>query len=577
MKKRELPSFDSSNRLAETLRAIRLKPFLESNYIEASRIYLDLNREAEAQAILRKGISLTNGGPMIEAEAIYVESLCEPSGCKLEKYVSSLEILLRKYPGSSLILGRLMQALNLNQRSSDAIEYGFKFISKSLQEPFLLKYLCQALSAQGLFDHSFFLLSKSKLATKDSDLFNIEIATLSRLGYPQGSIRLFHSAKTSKLVTSRSIRLTAWAYLELWNLRAARELLLASPFDIELEGSEIHVILDLLESKFSRAFGRLRQIQSKRSSEMDERNFNRWRTQLLSQVVNECNLNRFKVERIERFIDKPFSAQLSNLRQLFFEQPNFLGTSLAILTTLRRSGMLRQTMSIDGGTTIPRVIWMYWDQGDPPDEVIRVQDSWVRNNPEFEVRMLDKTAAADCLLEVGLSKEADFFLRQESRGIRADLIRLMLLKNFGGVYVDADDLCRKGVAPLLVKGAKEVFVQEYYGTVANNFLACSIGSKTISRALFLLKTALEDGEMERAWFLSGPQLMTRSVAESLLEYSADRDGGFNINLITWSHFQGFVSPHLNLKFKRSFHWSMERTSASTSSQNRKETFVPRAA
>ncbi len=87
---------------------------------------------------------------------------------------------------------------------------------------------------------------------------------------------------------------------------------------------------------------------------------------------------------------------------------------------------------------IPKIIWIYWAQGEEgaPHVVRRCLESWRARNPGWELRVLD-AEAADALID--LSDVPDGLPRR----FRANMLRLRLLKKFGGVWTDATTFCHR--------------------------------------------------------------------------------------------------------------------------------------
>ena len=89
-------------------------------------------------------------------------------------------------------------------------------------------------------------------------------------------------------------------------------------------------------------------------------------------------------------------------------------------------------------SSLPRTIWMYWQQGESscPPLVKNCVDSWRYLNPEWEVKVLDKTTARS------LVDLQDYEFRDDI-GIQmySDIIRIKLLSEFGGVWADASLFC----------------------------------------------------------------------------------------------------------------------------------------
>ena len=89
---------------------------------------------------------------------------------------------------------------------------------------------------------------------------------------------------------------------------------------------------------------------------------------------------------------------------------------------------------------ITKKIWMYWHQGweHAPGLVLQCKDSWQHLNPDYEVYALDRDSIADY---ADLSKCLDLNREDLTLQKLAALNRLVLLKNHGGVWVDATALC----------------------------------------------------------------------------------------------------------------------------------------
>ncbi|WP_171239019.1 capsular polysaccharide synthesis protein [Ruegeria sp. HKCCA5763] len=85
---------------------------------------------------------------------------------------------------------------------------------------------------------------------------------------------------------------------------------------------------------------------------------------------------------------------------------------------------------------IPKTIWMYWDTGeaDAPELVRHCIASWRSQNPDWDVRVLDATTVSDVVqmpLDFGKVPIQAY----------SDLLRFRLLREHGGVWVDATTYC----------------------------------------------------------------------------------------------------------------------------------------
>jgi hypothetical protein len=91
---------------------------------------------------------------------------------------------------------------------------------------------------------------------------------------------------------------------------------------------------------------------------------------------------------------------------------------------------------------IPRIFHRIWLGPNPmPEEYAGYGESWARHHPGWEMRLWtdeDLPGLSTPLLE-----------RARNLVERADILRIELLKRFGGVYVDTDFECLRPIDPLL--------------------------------------------------------------------------------------------------------------------------------
>lgn len=88
---------------------------------------------------------------------------------------------------------------------------------------------------------------------------------------------------------------------------------------------------------------------------------------------------------------------------------------------------------------MPRIIWFLWFQGidNAPYVVRRCYESWVARNPTWRVVLLD----ASMLPSVSRIDYSAGNIARLSLNHKADLLRLDLITNHGGVWVDATCFC----------------------------------------------------------------------------------------------------------------------------------------
>lgn len=90
--------------------------------------------------------------------------------------------------------------------------------------------------------------------------------------------------------------------------------------------------------------------------------------------------------------------------------------------------------------SIPRIVWILWLQGfeHAPPLVHICVDSWLRNNPDWSVRLITKDDL-DGLLGSEFYKK--LFSNKLPPQKIANIVRIELIARHGGVWVDADCFC----------------------------------------------------------------------------------------------------------------------------------------
>lgn len=99
-------------------------------------------------------------------------------------------------------------------------------------------------------------------------------------------------------------------------------------------------------------------------------------------------------------------------------------------------------MTESGKSELPRIIWIYWEQGldNAPDLVRQCVESWQRLNPDWRLVVLDEASArAHVDMPALIGRNFDSLPIQR----RSDILRLNLLARYGGVWADATCLCTR--------------------------------------------------------------------------------------------------------------------------------------
>ncbi len=140
-------------------------------------------------------------------------------------------------------------------------------------------------------------------------------------------------------------------------------------------------------------------------------------------------------------------------------------------------------------TSIPKIIWTFWDTVKLPITVRYCLDSWAYWNPDYKLIVLNKRNINDYLPGMSilkLKRVKDFPARL------SDFVRINVLARYGGVWTDATNLCTCSFDEWIDQNIKGFYPGECvcyyierntyiprYPVIENWFFACRKGSKFI--------------------------------------------------------------------------------------------------
>ena len=164
--------------------------------------------------------------------------------------------------------------------------------------------------------------------------------------------------------------------------------------------------------------------------------------------------------------------------------------------------------------------------------------------------MFDEKAARE-FLQARYEKPILQAYRQASHAAqKADILRLALLYEYGGVYADADDVCLKPLAHLIPEKAKLLFYQEEYATVGNNFIAAQPRHPVLKQALDYAVAALLAGDKDSIWLSTGPAMLSRALALYLAQnWSHATPQELGVIVVTREELMQVVGIHGQLPYK----------------------------
>ena len=195
-------------------------------------------------------------------------------------------------------------------------------------------------------------------------------------------------------------------------------------------------------------------------------------------------------------------------------EPSYIGTAMSLLSELRRQGAFRsnsshplasETSSV--ASKIPKTIVQFWNDASPPEDIHQIMQGWDRQNPDFEHLVFDDVRAETFIMNCCDVKVLHAFRIANYPAMRADVFRLAYLATHGGVYADADDLCRQPIADWFSADLELLLIQEHLGSIGNNFMAAIPNHPFIIAALNKVVDQIlsKQGDI---WFTSGPGALT---------------------------------------------------------------------
>lgn len=153
----------------------------------------------------------------------------------------------------------------------------------------------------------------------------------------------------------------------------------------------------------------------------------------------------------------------------------------------------------DKPATIPRIIHMVWLGSPPPEWVLTFVKSVTDLHPQWSVRL-----HTDLPSNAG-SELTEVYNAAEQWCQRADIVRYLVLRDFGGIYIDVDCVILRALDPLLKAGPIWA-ARQADNRFMNGFIGCDRGCKEITLVLEKVVSVFRSGSSRRARY--GPDMIT---------------------------------------------------------------------
>lgn len=262
----------------------------------------------------------------------------------------------------------------------------------------------------------------------------------------------------------------------------------------------------------------------------------------LAQLTDEYVLNQDTLNQLETALTLLPQPRLQQLAAIVTNEQHATSAAVTFLS------QLRQQYYFNCG--IPKRIFQYWDKLKPPAEVLTFTQSWLQHNPDYEYQLFNEQTAREFLRSHYSSQVFTAYCLASHAAQKADLLRLALLVEYGGIYADADDICLKPLSLLITKQTELLLYQEEYGTVGNNFIAVCAKHPVLKIALDYAIEALLKGDKDSIWLSTGPAMLSRALALYLAEqWAVKTPNELNIVIITREQLMAVVGIHAQLPYK----------------------------
>lgn len=268
-----------------------------------------------------------------------------------------------------------------------------------------------------------------------------------------------------------------------------------------------------------------------------------------AQLMDEYQINQPVLQRLQTAITHPVVQRLQTITEIVLEEPEATSGAVTLLAQLRQAGYF-EAMKSKRELFIPKKIFQYWDEPNPPEEVLSFTQSWQQHHPDYDYQLFDEQKACEFLQQYYPQKVLICYLRCKHVAQRADVLRLAILSHYGGIYADADDYCLQPLDELLFGGEQLILWQENMATVGNNFIAVTARHPVITQALESAINAVERRDNDSIWLSTGPGLISRSLAYYLaMQWPKQTPQDLGITVLTQAELMNFVGIHGKLAYK----------------------------
>ena len=296
-------------------------------------------------------------------------------------------------------------------------------------------------------------------------------------------------------------------------------------------------------------------VETRYASDVSRMLSRKERSSVHGRILNEFRLIGDDLPVAGYFAERNPDSALPELRRLIEGHEDNTPAAMAMLALMCRAGHVTETppSAAPEAEPIPKRIFQFWDDLEPPEQVSWLMEQNARIAPDFEFRRFHKRSGAEYLREKGEEDAAESYRAAPNATAKSDILRLALLWYEGGIYLDVDDRIVGSLDDLMPPGMDLVGYQETYMCVANNFLAATAGHPVIRAALDMAVRAYIGHRSDELWLASGPGAVTRAIAHR----GTTAEGGLipGIWIMPSYRLRPVLATHVDLNYKATeAHW-----------------------
>ncbi|MBW4022087.1 MAG: hypothetical protein HIU92_02960 [Proteobacteria bacterium] len=272
------------------------------------------------------------------------------------------------------------------------------------------------------------------------------------------------------------------------------------------------------------------------------------------QLLNEYRMDRRAIGDLARARALPPAEEVEAVLAQVRARPTSIPTAFSLIQALQRAGLLNRERPAEATAArraIPRTIVQFWDAAELSADLLDFSASWRACNADHRHYLFNAGTARNYLRRYFPPAVVSAFLRCPDATTQSDLFRLAFLLRDGGIWADMDDRCLATFRDLIPGEADACFWVEA-GSICNNFMAAAPGHPVLRLALILAVEAINRGDRDKVWLLTGPGLVSRAFAVCL----AGSGDGWRERLARIAVFgefdlPRFVAVHCQPAYKRS--------------------------